>query len=77
MEPTTSMQHHWHLRAPGALPTKNQVNGERGPPMDNLVGTLGRHLSITGATKSTFQKHKEREFVTQWSSSPPIATCHK
>ena len=38
-EPATSMQHHWHLRAPGALPTKNQVNGERGPPMDNLDGT--------------------------------------
>ena len=39
MGPTTSMQRHWHCRAPGALPTKNPVNGERGPHMDNLDGT--------------------------------------
>ena len=76
MGPTISMQHHWHLRAPGVLPMKNQVKEEPGPPMANLDGTWDRHLSITGATKSTFQKPKERESVTPWNSSPPIARCH-
>ena len=67
------------LAPPGTRCIAHEKSSQQGtwPPMDNQVGTSGRHLSITGATESTFQKRKEREFVTQWSSSPPIATCHK
>ena len=71
------MQHPWHLQAQGALPTKNPASVEHGPHMDNLDGTLGLHLNITGATKSTFPKHKAHEFVIQWSSSQPTAKCQK
>ena len=77
MAPMTSMQHPWHHRAQGALPTKNPASMGHGPHMANRDGTLEPHLNITGATKSTFSRHKAHEFVIQWSSSQPTAKCPK
>ena len=70
-----SMQHLWHHQELSALPMRNPANMAHGLHMDSMDGTWGQRLSTIDVIKSTSQKHRAHEFVIQWSSFQPTATC--
>ena len=65
MDPSTTMQHHWHHQGVKLLHLRHHNTENPLPHMEYHHGTLDQHWNTTGVIKSMFQKREPNVFVTQ------------